>query len=197
MSNKWSVLAGANWTKSRSGSSVFGTDPNSLMTAYTFGRTNIWDWTKKLVFLYELPWGIQYNTTIKRQRGPSGSRTATISCNTLVAVGQTCAQAGGRQPTQGNISLQVEPGGLPENTLPPLTLWDMEFRKTLRIPVERLGKFDAIFSLYNATNANTVTSWTTSTGTFTDLSRNTVSTFHRPTAILSPRIFRLSLKYSF
>jgi len=193
----WSLLTGANWTKGRSGSSVFGTDPNTLITALNYGRTNIWDWTKKLVLTYELPWKIQYNTTIKRQRGGSGSRTATISCNTLVPLGQTCAQAGGRQPTQGNISLQVEPGGLPENILPPLTLWDMEFRKTLQLPMERLGKFDAIFSLYNVTNANTITSWTTSTGTFTDLAKNTVPTFHRPTAILSPRIYRLSLKYQF
>ena len=86
---------------------------------------------------------------------------------------------------------------MPENILPPLTLWDMEFRKTLQLPMERLGKFDAIFSLYNVTNANTITSWTTSTGTFTDLAKNTVPTFHRPTAILSPRIYRLSLKYQF
>jgi hypothetical protein len=74
----------------------------------------------------------------------------------------------------------------------------MEFRKTIQFPIERLGRFDAKLSLYNVTNADTITSWTTSiTGTVTDLAKNTVPTFHRPTAILSPRIFRLSLKYQF
>ena len=66
--------------------------------------------------------------------------------------------------------------------------------------IERLGKIEGNFDMFNITNANTILGWKT-TSTTTSVTYNgvtsTIPTFHQPTSILSPRIFRIGVRYSF
>lgn len=66
-----------------------------------------------------------------------------------------------------------------------VTLWDNRVSKTFRISEHQ--SLEGIFDLFNSMNANTITAWSNASG----------ATYHRPTAILPPRIFRLGAKFRF
>jgi hypothetical protein len=207
-SNRWQVLAGADWTKRDLGPDNFTTDPNILITAARLGYGHYWDWTSKFVIQYELPWAIRFSSVYKGQKGdPSvsgtgsilkaapGTRILQVNCDRVTAPGQTCAQAGGAAPRQGAFNIMAEPRGVKDTFYPTLNLWDISFSKEVKR--EGLGKAEFSFDLFNVTNANTVRGWTLTTGTTTDASGAIVPTFQRPTTILNPRIFRLGLRLTF
>jgi hypothetical protein len=196
LSHRWQLITGADWTKRDLGPGLFTTNPNNIINDAVIGGSHYWDWTAKLAATYEFPYGIRVASTYRGQKGESTNRTINVNCNRLVPAGQTCAQAGGRAPLQGSFDLTVEPSGMGDaGFLPAQHLWDMQIGKTFNL--ERLGNIDANLALFNIANANAIRGWTTSSGTTQNLDLSTVPTFHRPTLILNPRIFRLGLRWSF
>jgi hypothetical protein len=200
--NKWQTIVGADWTKRDLAPPVFTTDPNQIFNPV--GAGHYWQWTGKFVFQYDLPYGIKANTVIKTQKGETqtgsgtsigGSRTVQINCDRLVPVGQTCAQAGGKTPNQGTFNLAVEPNGSDSSFYPTLTLWDARISK--QVNLERWGKVEGIFDIYNITNQNTITGWSITSTSTTNQDGSVASTWHRPTGILNPRIARFTVRWSF
>ena len=140
--------------------------------------------------------GIKLSTAFRPQVGEAHNRTVRVDCDRLVPVGQTCAQAGGKVPTQGSFDFIVEPDGSHGDFYPTVKLVDFSVGKEFTI--ERFGKLAANFQLFNALNSNTVRGWTTTSSTTNNPGDTTlVPTFQRPTSILNPRIFRLQAQWKF
>jgi hypothetical protein len=196
MSDRWQLITGADWTQGKGGFDHRSTNMNDHIRAETVGpntRTETWNWSYKLIGTWMAPYGINFSSVFKSQNGGYHGRSFTVNCTAVRQSGQTCAQAGGRQPGQGNFSRTSERGDTFK--YPALNLWDIRLAKQKTF--ERIGTFEAIFDLFNVMNSNTIRSRTTSSSTTTDISGRTVQTFLRPTSILAARIFRLGLKYSF
>jgi hypothetical protein len=195
MSHRFQIITGADWTKRDLGADLFSTNPNTLISQAVFAGSHYWDWTGKLVIHAELPWGVNYSSVFKSQKGEPHTRTISVNCDRYLNAGQSCSQAGGRAPAQGSFNLTVEPSGTADNFYPTLTLWDMSVSK--QVSMERFGTVEAIFDLFNVANANTIRGWSTSSSTTTNLDGARVQTFRRPSSILNPRIFRLGLRWRF
>ncbi|MBI4475487.1 MAG: TonB-dependent receptor [Acidobacteria bacterium] len=196
-SDRWQFVAGADWTKRDLSPTYSSTDPNTVILQNVLGGSHYWEWTGKVIGTYDFPWGIRWNTSFRSQKGEPSSRTINVNCTAVVNAGQTCAQAGGTALGQGTISaLTVEPSGSGDNFYPTLNLWDMGVRKQLDLG-EKAGKAEFMFDLFNIMNANTIQGWTVSSARTTNADGTSAPTFHRPTQILNPRIFRLGLRWSF
>lgn len=212
MSHRFQIITGGDWTKRDLGPSNYnegsgritpyhrstsaaGSAAGGYITSGVFPSSHYWDWTGKFVLQADLPYGIKYSTVFKSQKGEPSIRTINVNCDRIVNAGQNCAQAGGRAPAQGSYTMPVEQSGSGNNFFPTLTLWDMSVGK--QVKMERFGSVEAMFDLFNITNANTVRGWSTTSSTTTNLDGTRVPTFHRPTTILNPRIFRLGLRWRF
>jgi hypothetical protein len=68
MSNRWQLIAGADWTKRDIAASLFSTDPNTLIFQNNIPGNHYWDWTGKLIGTYEFPLGIALNTSFRSQK---------------------------------------------------------------------------------------------------------------------------------
>lgn len=68
---------------------------------------------------------------------------------------------------------------------PWVNLWDNRISR--RFAIGDKQSIEGMFDLYNTMNVNAITNWTTLSG----------SSYHRPSAIISPRIFKLSARYRF
>lgn len=208
MSNKWQLITGVDWTKRDLGPWMFNNDPNILINQSRVPNGHYWDWTGKFVVTYQMPYGFNFSTVFKSQKGEApvqsttstfpvlGGRALQVNCDRLVAPGQTCAQAGGAAPRQGSFNIVRESQGAEGTFYPTLSLWDLRISKTIGLG-ERLGKAEFIFDLFNATNANTIRGWTLTTGTTRNVDASVAPTYQRPTVILNPRIFRLGAKWTF
>lgn len=204
MSHRWQFIAGVDWTRSDLAPPMTSTsaqgqsrDPNTIILQSVLGGSHYWDWTGKVIGSYEFPWGIHWNTALRTQKGEPSTRTLNVSCTTVVNAGQTCAQAGGTPLGQGTISaLTVEYSGSGDNFFPKLSIWDMGINKQVRLG-EKAGKAEFMFDLFNITNSNTIRGWTVSSARTSNADGTSVPTFHRPTTILNPRIFRVGLRWSF
>jgi hypothetical protein len=200
MSNRWLMVAGVDWTKLDFGASVFSNNANTIIGQALYPASHYWDWTGKTTLQYEAPMGIQISSVLKTQKGQPTTRTVNINCDRLVPVGQTCAQAGGVAPRQGSFDLTVEQSGSSaKNFLPTLTTWDLSASKTFRLGERR--SVQGMFDLFNVTNSNALQGWgsTSSTTSFTYNGQSITGypTYHRPSSILPPRIFRLSARLRF
>ncbi|MBI4472555.1 MAG: TonB-dependent receptor, partial [Acidobacteria bacterium] len=194
-SNKWQLVAGADWTKRDLGPNLFSRDPNTAINDSVLGGSHYWDWTGKIYGTYEAPYGIKLSSVYKSQNGEAHNRTIQVNCDRVVAPGQTCAQAGGRGPSQGSFNLTVENSGTGGNFLPTVHLIDFSVGKEFNL--ERWGKTTASFDLFNLTNANTIRGWTTTSATTSNPDGSIAPTFRRPSTIIPARIFRLTLKWDF
>jgi hypothetical protein len=87
-----------------------------------------------------------------------------------------------RDALNSNVTVTVE-GQV--GRYPWVNLWDNRISKKFRISESQ--SIEAMFDLYNTMNVNSLTSWTILSG----------STYHRPSTIISPRIFKLSARYRF
>jgi len=216
MSNRYLIIAGADWTKRDLapfrfnaqgdtdggwlGSTSFNssTDPNALFGQGMYPARHYWQWTWKTTLQYQAPYGVNVSSVLKAQKGEPSYRTVNIDCDRPYGAGQTCASVGGRAPGQGAFDLMVEQSGSGNNFFPNLGTWDVQITKNFNL--ERLGKFDLNFDMFNLTNSNTTLGWKTTSATTKvtfNGTTNTIPTFHQPTSILPPRIFRLGLRYSF
>jgi hypothetical protein len=97
------------------------------------------------------------------------------------------------------VTVNAEPRG--SVTLKPLGQVDLRIGRAFRMGTRG---FDVSVDLYNATNANTVfgvrqTTSTTAIRANNDASNpvTTIASFLSPTGVLSPRILRFNLRYSF
>jgi hypothetical protein len=199
MSNHWQLITGADWTKRDLAPNRFTTDPNVLIGQTIFPASHYWQWTGKATLQYAAPWGLRMSSVYKAQKGEPSLRTVTVNCDRFVPVGSTCAGIGGKAPGQGNtFNTTVEQSGAGGNFYPSLGTWD--FQVTRMWNLEKLGKIEGSIDMFNITNSNTILGWKT-TSTTTSVTYNgttsTIPTFHQPTSILSPRIFRLGVRYSF
>jgi hypothetical protein len=214
MSHHYLILAGADWTKrdlapfrfnagsgdgGYLGSSISSSeDPNSIFGQNIYPARHYWQWTGKTTFQYQAPYGVNLSSVFKAQKGEPSLRTVRIDCDRPYAAGQTCGSAGGKTPGQGAFDLQVEQSGSGTNFFPTLKLFDISVTKMFNL--ERLGKVEGSFDMFNLFNTNTILGWKTTSST-TSVTYNgttsTIPTFHQPTSILSPRIFRLGVRYSF
>ena len=200
MSNRWLVVTGVDWTKLDFGASVFSNNANTIIGQTLYPASHYWDWTGKLTLQYEAPKGVQVSSVFKTQKGQPTTRTVNINCNRLVAAGQTCAQAGGAAPLQGAFDLTVEQSGSSaKNFLPTLSTWDISVAKSFRLGEKR--SLQGMFDLFNVTNSNALQGWgsTSATTSFTYNGQSITGypTYHRPSSILPPRIFRLSARVRF
>jgi hypothetical protein len=182
------------------GASVFSNNANTIIGQVLYPSSHYWDWTGKATVQYEAPLGIQVSSVLKTQKGQPTTRTVNINCDRVVAAGQTCAQAGGAAPRQGSFDLTVEQSGSSEkNFLPNLTTLDLSAVKSFNLGERR--QLQAMFDLFNVTNSNALQGWgsTSSTTSFTYNGQNITGypTYHRPSSILPPRIFRLSARVRF
>jgi hypothetical protein len=193
---KWQLVTGWDWTKRDIGPNYNTTDANAVIFANLIGGSHYWEWTGKVLGTYDAPLGLKLSTAYRPQIGEAHNRTIRVDCDRLVPVGQTCAQAVGRAPTQGSFDLTVEPEGSHDNFYPTVHLVDFSVGKEFSL--ERIGKISANFQLFNALNSNTVRGWTTTSSTTNNPGDTTlVPTFRRATSILNPRIFRLQAQWKF
>ena len=200
MSHHWLVVTGADWTKLDFASSVFSNNANTIIGQSLYPASHYWDWTGKLTLQYEAPFGIQASSVFKTQKGQPTTRTVNINCDRPVGAGQTCAGAGGTAPRQAAFDLIVEQSGSsPNNFLPTLTTLDASIVKTFKLGERR--QIQGMFDLFNITNSNALQGWgaTSSTTSFTYNGQSITNypTYHRPSSILPPRIFRLSARVRF
>jgi hypothetical protein len=167
MSRRWMLITGYTiqklngWTEGIN--DQYPTDPNALLNS----ARHTWEWLYKLQGIYELPWGFQFSTVFKHQRGDPYRRTFAATLPKLRTV---------------TVAAEGFDSGL---RLPNVNLWDIRIMKRFRI-AER-HRVDVMGDLFNVINANTPLAVVTTTG----------PRFGQPTRILGPRVFRLAFRYSF
>ena len=194
MTNHWQMLTGFDWTK-RNLTPILreSNDPNILLysrgtttaPANQFGGSHASNWTYKLNGSYEFPYQIFLHGTFGIGKGEPYGRTQNFG--TAQLVGRTTALA------QGTVSgVYVEPEGAYYYPTGKLT----NIRIEKRFQITEHQTISALFDLFNAFNANTITGVNTTTGTV-NVDGQTVPQFGRVTQIVNPRIFRLGVRYLF
>jgi Carboxypeptidase regulatory-like domain len=200
MSHHFLIVTGADWTKLDFGASVFSNNANTIIGQTIYPASHYWDWTGKLTLQYEGPYGTKISSVYKTQKGSATSRTVNINCDRLVGVGQTCAGVGGKAPLQGSFDLTVEgSGSAAANFLPTLSTLDVSIGKTFKLGEKQ--RIEGLFDLFNVANSNAIQGWgstsATTSFTYNGTAVTGYPTYHRPSSILPPRVFRLSARYSF
>ena len=153
--------------------------------ANQFGGSHTSNWTYKLNGSYEFPYQILLHGTFTIGKGEPYGRTQNFG--TAQLVGRTTALA------QGTVSgVYVEPEGAYYHPTGKLT----NIRIEKRFQITEHQTISALFDLFNAFNANTITGVNTTTGTV-NVDGQTVPQFGRVTQIVNPRIFRLGVRYLF
>jgi len=146
----------------------------------------IWDQAIKLNGSYQLPWGFMWTTAFTSQSGQWVNLAVQVKDNLGTTVNQI-------------VKYQYQ-------RLPWVHIWDQRFAKKFKIGDRQSIEGD--FDLFNSMNVNTVTGVSTlSSSSFTGGNVAIVgSGFNKftngsyvlkPTDIVSPRIFQLSVKYKF
>jgi len=186
-SKKYQFQTGYDWTKLNPSSST-STDPNTLTNQNGHSQ----QWTYKLLGVYQMPFGIQFSGTFNAQQGAVYSRTQQFSAalrNILNADGSTRTT----DPRQGTVTNTVEPNAY---YLPAVKLVSLRAEKKFRVGEHQ--SMDAMFDLYNMFNWNTPTGRDAVTATITSLTTGKViPRFGVTNGILSPRIFKIGVRYSF
>ncbi len=156
------------WTENAAGNTanndVYPTNPNALLNS----ARHTWEWLYKLQGIYEMPWGLQFSTVYKHQRGDPYRRTFSPPLPNLQTV--------------TNVIAEGFDAGL---RLPNVNIWDVRLSK--RFHIKERHRVEAIMDLFNLLNSNADLAVVTSTGT----------RFGQPTRTLPPRVMRLGFRYSF
>jgi hypothetical protein len=133
------------------------------------------EWYFKGVGTYELPYGIYTSAYVQSVSGAPTYRTYVF---------RAVDPAGGtRLPNSATITLPLEPFGASQ--LPTLT--SVNWRASKRLALPNKQRLELVIDLFNALNANTVTSQSFVSG----------PTYGAISAIVPPRIVRLGVTYSF
>jgi hypothetical protein len=133
------------------------------------------EWYFKGVGTYILPWNIYTSAYVQSVSGAMQQRTYVF---------RAVDPAGGpRLPNSATITLPLEPFGASQ--LPTLT--SVNWRASKRLSLNARQRLELVVDLFNALNANTVTSQSVVSG----------PTYGAISAIVPPRIARLGVTYSF
>ena len=129
---------------------------------------NTWNWEARADAFYSLPWGFELSGFYRAQSGLPGERTESFSSPLLL---------------QGAVTLRMEPFGAQRG--PTIQIANMKFAKNI-IYRERF-KAQANFQVFNIFNSSAATSTSYLTG----------PTYQHITGIVSPRVARVGLQFSF
>jgi len=164
LTNRWHFLASYSATKKHIpvAENAF-VDPNTVINTID----NTWEWIGRISGAYILPYQVTISANMENRSGDTGARTVLLS-------------GGTRIPT-----LVVNAAPIGTLNLPAIRSLDLRAEKAFRL--NKGQRLTARINVYNSLNANTVTSWTTRSGT----------AFKRATAILPARIFEVSASYAF
>jgi outer membrane receptor protein involved in Fe transport len=125
------------------------------------------EWTTRISGSYLFPYGLQVSGNLDSRSGAPLARTASFANGARV----------------GTLTLRVEPIG--SEYLPNINLLDLRVEK--RIDVGKGKRLAVQLNIYNATNINVATAVTVQSG----------ASYGLTTAIISPRIAELSLRFTF
>ncbi|HSL20646.1 MAG TPA: carboxypeptidase regulatory-like domain-containing protein [Vicinamibacterales bacterium] len=178
MSHRWSLVASYLFTW-RNESYLGGNrgvpqNPNEALNNFTDDTL----WTFKLFGTYQAPWGINISPVLRHQAGDPLPRRVSVSTN------------------GGTFNVLVEPSGSYRETN--VTIFDTRVEKLFRFGgARRLGLF---FDAYNINNSHAFQAQESITGLRTitvDGVSSQVPRFLYPTVVISPRIFKFGVRYSF
>ncbi len=179
-SSKWSLL-GSYVIDMGHENPLDPTNPNELLYRCSLlpGSTNStcynpprWSQAVKTNIVYQLPWGFLWASTFAAQSGEWYNRRVQVRN----ALGTNVTQV-----VQTNV-----------NRYPWVNLWDNRFSKRFRIGEKH--SIDANFDLFNTLNINTVTAQNDQSN---QLPNAQGPVYGRPTTVISPRIFKLGVRYRF
>jgi hypothetical protein len=133
-----------------------------------FPIDNTWNWEARASAFYALPWGLELSGFYRAQSGIPGQRTETFSSPLLL---------------QGAVTLRMEPFGVQRG--PMIQLTNLKIAKTfvLREPF----RMQASVQVFNIFNSSAATSTSYLTG----------PTYQQITGIISPRVARVGLRFTF
>ena len=150
-------------------------NPNQLL--YSFAQQfPEWDHVFKVNGVYDLPFGLHYSTTLNMQSGAYFNRTTRI-----------------RDAQRRNQTVEVE-GQV--GRYDPVRLWDNRISKTFQ--VNDRHSIEAMFDLYNTLNSSAVIRHENRNGPnyLLPLATSGIDAA-AASPILSPRIFRLGMRWRF
>jgi hypothetical protein len=133
-----------------------------------FPIDDTWNWEARASGIYNLPWGFELSGFYRAQSGLPGQRTESFSSPLLL---------------QGAVTLRMEPFGTERG--PMISLTNFKVAKNIRLG-ERL-RYQVNFQVFNIFNTSGATSTSYLTG----------ATFLHPTGIVSPRVARIGMQFSF
>jgi len=186
MRNNWSLMTNFlyNWDHDRG----FVQNPNSER----FNDRTVTLWAFKVVGTYRAPWGIVVSPSVRHQAGDPLSRNVSATRGVDLGTGVT-------RNLRVSRTYQGEgPGSYREDNI---TLFDARLEKRFRMRNLAGHELGLFFDVFNINNSNA------SQSTDSTIGRRTVrletgevveyQRFLRPTGVLSPRIVRLGVKYTF
>jgi len=133
-----------------------------------FPIDNTWNWEARASGIYNLPWGFEVSGFYRAQSGLPGQRTESFSSPLLL---------------QGAVTLRMEPYGTERG--PVISLTNIKVAKNVKIREWLMYQIN--FQVFNIFNTSGATSTSYLTG----------PTFLHPTGIVSPRVARIGMQFSF
>jgi hypothetical protein len=133
-----------------------------------FPIDDTWNWEARASGIYNLPWGLEVSGFYRAQSGLPGQRTESFSSPLLL---------------QGAVTLRMEPFGTERG--PMISLTNIKVAKNVKIREWLMYQIN--FQVFNIFNTSGATSTSYLTG----------ATFLHPTGIVSPRVARIGMQFSF
>jgi hypothetical protein len=179
LSSKWMVIGSFYWTNQHYLLNGIATNPDVAINNYV--KDNYW--TSHVSGTYHAPWGILISPIARMQQGQPMDRVVTVT-------GVPGAS------TTSSFSYVAQPYGSYHSQN--IYIFDTRLEKQIHISERmQLGLFFDAFNIFN-TNAEQTQSSTTGTKSVTVSGVSyTYPLFLSPVTVLSPRIFRLGVKFSF
>jgi Carboxypeptidase regulatory-like domain/TonB-dependent Receptor Plug Domain len=192
-SHGWQLVGGYTYTDVFQQAASVST-PDALINSAGVAGGRAHDF--KLAGSFQLPYQILFGVNARLDSGLPITRTWAIpTCTPSVPTDCLAVSPSGGSTT----SINAEPRG--DLLLPWLGTADIRFGRFFNVGTNR---FDLSFDIYNITNANTVFSVRTTTGTVTVFQNNvptnpsqTIAQFLSPTGVTAPRILRVNLTWTF
>jgi hypothetical protein len=133
-----------------------------------FPIDNTWNWEARASGFYTLPWGFEVSGFYRAQSGLPGQRTESFSSPLLL---------------QGAVTLRMEDFGSERG--PMISLTNLKVAKDIKLRERMKVQFNfQVFNIFNTSSA-------------TSISYLTGPTFLHPTGIVSPRVARIGMLFSF
>lgn len=171
---RWSAVATYYYTFNRYLVNGVPTNPNMAVN----NAVHTTDWTTHFIASYAAPWGIQISPILRGQSGTAMSRVLQVSQRT------------------GTLSALVDPVGAYRSD----NIWLLDTRIQKEFKLREHLRVDGFFDAFNLLNSNanqTVDNITGVKSTTVSGVSYSYQRFLSPTAIISPRVFRVGARFSF